>query len=288
MLLARFAAPCRGGFDEQPENDRAVVAGKFDEVTPANNAAAAFEELRSEMSLLHAAIEGLAAAKEKLPDYSPMLRTVEARLDRIDQQIKSIHGKPAMWLPPMTLAAENHQASRSCGAEDRKSVGEAREALARELGSVEGVMKQRRSNRRTGPVGDFGGYRQFLGRNVCGTRWSGHSAFNGNATAAQQRLIRSLEFGSMAARRPRSVFYRPSGWKRQVGTRPSLLAILPPHHPAIGGTIRRGECCTPQAANPKYNKRKVTESGGEFALKSDANSHRPPMPKQLSHRLIRK
>ena len=112
---------------------------------PPNNAAEAFDELRNQVSLLHAAIEGLTAAKEKMPDYSPTLRKIEARLDNIDQRVESIHDKPAMRLTPLTLAAESHEASRSYGAEDRKSVGEARAELARSLGRVEAMIKQRRS-----------------------------------------------------------------------------------------------------------------------------------------------
>ncbi|WP_234178874.1 hypothetical protein [Sphingopyxis sp. NFH-91] len=114
--------------------------------TPASaNATEAFDKLRDEISLLHAAIEGLTAAKEKMPDYSPTLRNMADRLDRIDQQIESFHDKPAMRLTPLTLAAENHDASRSFGAEDRRSVKQAREELARSLGCVEGMIKQRRS-----------------------------------------------------------------------------------------------------------------------------------------------
>ncbi|HEV7313733.1 hypothetical protein [Sphingopyxis sp.] len=113
--------------------------------TPSANAADAFDELRREVSLLHAAIEGLTAAKDKLPDYSPTLRKIEARLECIDRHVESINDKPAMRLTPLTLAAESYEASRSFGAEDRKSVGEARESLARSLGLVEGMIKQRRS-----------------------------------------------------------------------------------------------------------------------------------------------
>lgn len=113
---------------------------------PSNNAAEAFDELRNQVSLLHAAIEGLTAAKDKLPDYSPTLRKIEARLDNIDQHVESIRDKPAMRLTPLTLAAECHEASRAFGAEDRKSVGEARAELARSLGRIEGMIKQKRSN----------------------------------------------------------------------------------------------------------------------------------------------
>ena len=113
---------------------------------PSNDAAKAFDDLRSEISLQRAAIEGLTAAKEKLPDYLPTLRDMDARLDQIDQHIASIHDKPAMRLTPLTLAAESHQASMAFSAEYRKSVGEARDALSHSLGRVEGMIKQQRSN----------------------------------------------------------------------------------------------------------------------------------------------
>lgn len=122
-----------------------MTAKRTPSPAPSSNAAEAFDELRKEVALLHAAIEGLTAAKEKMPDYSPTLRKIEARLDNIDQHVESIHDKPAMRLTPLTLAAESHEASRAYGAEDRKSVGEARAELARSLGRVEGMIRQRRS-----------------------------------------------------------------------------------------------------------------------------------------------
>ena len=86
---------------------------------PSNDAAKAFDDLRSEISLQRTAIEGLTSAKEKLPDYSLTLRDMNARLDQIDQHIASIHDKPAMRLTPLTLAAESHQASMAFSAEYR-------------------------------------------------------------------------------------------------------------------------------------------------------------------------
>ncbi|MGB3317631.1 MAG: hypothetical protein WA978_17060 [Sphingopyxis granuli] len=112
---------------------------------PANDAAAAFDQLRSEVSLLHAAIEGLIAAKEKLPDYAPTLRKIEARLDRIDQWHAHIADKPAMLLTPEGLVTRLADAAIVVRAEDRKAIGDARDALSRELGRVEGMIKQRRS-----------------------------------------------------------------------------------------------------------------------------------------------
>ncbi len=114
---------------------------KITRTPPANDAAQAFEDLRKEISLQRSAIEGLTAAKDKIPEHSQTLRDTAQRLD----QVESIDQRPAMQPTPLTLAAESFEASRSFGAEDRKSVGEAREALARELDRVEGMIKQKRS-----------------------------------------------------------------------------------------------------------------------------------------------
>lgn len=114
--------------------------------SPPNDAAKAFEELRREISLQRSAIEGLTAAKDKLPDYSPTLREMAGRLDRIDQHIENIDDKPAMRLTPETLAARMADAAIAFRAEDRNAIGDAREALARSLGHVDGMIRQRRSN----------------------------------------------------------------------------------------------------------------------------------------------
>lgn len=111
-----------------------------------SDAAVAFEDLRREISLQRTAIEGLTAAKDKLPDYSPTLRDISSRLDRIDREIEGINDKPAMRLTPETLAARVSDAASAVRAEDRKVIGDARDALARELGRVEGMIRQKRSN----------------------------------------------------------------------------------------------------------------------------------------------
>ena len=114
--------------------------------SPSTDAATAFEGLRREISLQRTAIEGLTSAKDKLPDYSLTLRAMDERLDRMDERLLSIDQHPAMRLTPLTLAAEMFEASKSCRADDRKAIGDAREELARSLGRVEGMIKQRRSN----------------------------------------------------------------------------------------------------------------------------------------------
>lgn len=114
--------------------------------SPSNDAANAFEDLRKEISLQRSAIEGLTAAKDKLPDYSNTLRDLASRLGQIEKQLQNIEGRPAMLLTPETLAARMADAATAVRAEDRKAIGDARETLARTLGRVEGLIKKGRSN----------------------------------------------------------------------------------------------------------------------------------------------
>lgn len=110
------------------------------------DAATAFEGLRREISLQRAAIEGLTAAKDKLPDYSPTLRDRETRLGQLEKHVESINEHPAMQLTPLTISTEMHEALMTYRADDRKILVEACDTLARTHGRVEGMIKQKRSN----------------------------------------------------------------------------------------------------------------------------------------------
>lgn len=110
------------------------------------DAATAFEDLRREISLQRTAIEGLTAAKDKLPDYSPTLRDIETRLGQLEKHVESINERPAMQLTPLTIATEMHEALMNFRADDRKILVEACGTLARTLGRVEGMIKEKRSN----------------------------------------------------------------------------------------------------------------------------------------------
>ncbi|ALJ12084.1 hypothetical protein [Sphingopyxis macrogoltabida] len=113
---------------------------------PPADAATAFEDLRREISLQRTAIEGLTAAKDKLPDYSPTLRAMETRLGQLERHVESINERPAMRLTPLTIATEMHEGLITYRADDRKILVEACDALSRSLGRVEGMVKQKRSN----------------------------------------------------------------------------------------------------------------------------------------------
>lgn len=110
------------------------------------DAATAFEDLRREISLQRTAIEGLTAAKDKLPDYSLTLRDIASRLDQMEKHVNSMNERPAMQLTPLTIVTEMHEGLITYRADDRKILVEACDALARSLGRVEGMIKQKRSN----------------------------------------------------------------------------------------------------------------------------------------------
>lgn len=111
----------------------------------AADAANAFEELRREISMQRSSIEGLTAAKDKLPNYAPTLRDIDSRLGQMEKLIESINEKPAMQLTPQTITVEIHEALMRYRADDAKSIGEARDSMERTIGRVEGMIKQRRS-----------------------------------------------------------------------------------------------------------------------------------------------
>ena len=112
---------------------------------PPADAATAFEELRREISLQRTAIEGLTAARDKLPDYSPTLRDMAARLGQLEKQVECINEQPAMRLTPLTIATEIHEGLMRFRSDDRKILVEACDGLARALGRVEAMVKQKRS-----------------------------------------------------------------------------------------------------------------------------------------------
>src|SRR5690606_7238124 len=99
-----------------------------------NDASEAFEKLREEVSLLTAALSGMTAAKEKIPDYTPTLRSLAHQLDVIDKRLAQIAAHPAMKLTPEIIATELAKGAITVRAEDRAAIGAAREALAHSLG----------------------------------------------------------------------------------------------------------------------------------------------------------
>jgi hypothetical protein len=108
-------------------------------------AIALLEENLQSHAVLHAAVVGLTAMREKIPDYSETLRAMQARLDAIDVRLGRIEAKPAMQLTPAVMADEFGKRAVEVRAEDRKSIGEARDALWQSVGRADGIMKRLRS-----------------------------------------------------------------------------------------------------------------------------------------------
>lgn len=104
--------------------------------------AAAFEELRREVSLTRAAVEGLTAARERTPDYSVTLGQIAERLKATAAAADRIERAPAVSLSPDAMVTEIVKASAAARAADARLIQDARDALAQSLGRVDGIVKR--------------------------------------------------------------------------------------------------------------------------------------------------
>ncbi len=113
-----------------------------DESAPEIDAADAFERVRSELSLLHSAIEGLTAARQKTSDYSATLGNMAQALRSVDARLQTIEQSRALSLSPVKLAEEINAAAAAARAQDQKMLAEARDALNRSLGWINGMINR--------------------------------------------------------------------------------------------------------------------------------------------------
>src|SRR5699024_7823192 len=109
------------------------------------DAADAFERVRSELSLLHSAIEGLTAAREKTPDYTATLGNMAQAMRSLDARLQKIEQSRALSLSPVKLAEEINAAAGAARAQDQKMLAEARDALNRSLGWINGMINRGQS-----------------------------------------------------------------------------------------------------------------------------------------------
>lgn len=109
---------------------------------PTDGIAQAFEALRSEVSLTRAAVEGLTAARERLPDYSLTLAEIAGSLKAASAGIDRIEKSPVARLSPVSFAAEVNKAATDARAEDRGILQEYRDAMSRAIGRVDGIIKR--------------------------------------------------------------------------------------------------------------------------------------------------
>lgn len=105
----------------------------------------AFESLRQEISLLHTAIQGLTAAREKVPDYSPTLGAISRQLAAMTEGITRIEQAPAVKLTPSMMVQQLAKAAADARADDKRQMDDARADLHKVIGRIDGIVVRARS-----------------------------------------------------------------------------------------------------------------------------------------------
>lgn len=118
------------------------MIGKPTASTDQDSSAQAFEELRGEVSLTRRAVEGLTAARERVPDYSETLGAMSEALSGALARLERIERSPAVRLSPEAMAAEFVKASAAARVEDARLVHEMRDVLSRAIGRVDGIVER--------------------------------------------------------------------------------------------------------------------------------------------------
>jgi len=105
----------------------------------------AFESLRQEISLLHTAIQGLTAAREKIPDYSPTLGAISRQLAAMTEGIARVEQAPAVKLTPSMMVQQLAKAAADARADDKRQMDDARADLHQVIGRIDGIVVRARS-----------------------------------------------------------------------------------------------------------------------------------------------
>jgi Family of unknown function (DUF6118) len=112
------------------------------QTSPIEDFTQAFEALRVEASLIRAAVEGLTAARERIPDYSTTLGEMAEALKGAADGIERIEKSPAARLSPASLTVAILKASVDARAEDHALLQETRDALSRSIGRIDGIVER--------------------------------------------------------------------------------------------------------------------------------------------------
>ena len=110
----------------------------------------AFEALRREVSLTRHAVEGLTAARERVPDYSTPLGQIIDALKRTLASLDRIEKSPAVQLTPDAMALKIHQASATARADDVRLIRETRDAMVRSVATMDQIVERGRVAREQG------------------------------------------------------------------------------------------------------------------------------------------
>jgi hypothetical protein len=104
--------------------------------------AEAFEAVRHELSLLHSAVLGLTAAREKRPDYSASLAELHTLVDDARRRAAAIQQSPSLQMTVATIAKDIHAAASAVRFEDRRMLDAARAAMDRSVGAIDSVVRR--------------------------------------------------------------------------------------------------------------------------------------------------
>ena len=115
------------------------------EVAATDDPVTAFEELRRAVSLTRAAVEGLTAARERIPDYSDTLGEMLEALKETADRIGRIERSPAICLAPGQMAAEIVKAGEVARAADRAQLHEVRDDMLRAIGRIDAIVDHGRA-----------------------------------------------------------------------------------------------------------------------------------------------
>jgi hypothetical protein len=111
-------------------------------IEPIDDTSQAFEALRGEVSLARRAVEGLTAARERIPDYSVTLGEIIQVLNKVAGAVEGVERSPAVRLSPVALAVEINKASVDARAEDHACLCDTCKALSRSIGRLDGIIER--------------------------------------------------------------------------------------------------------------------------------------------------
>jgi hypothetical protein len=112
------------------------------QVAPSDDITQAFESLRGEVSLTRAALEGLTAARERIPDYSITLGQIVQELKGTNAGVARLEASPAVKLSQSARTAEIINAGAEVRDADHVMLRETRDMLQRSIGRIDGIVER--------------------------------------------------------------------------------------------------------------------------------------------------
>ena len=105
-----------------------------------DGAEAAFNRLADQVSLLGAAVAGLAARRDETPDYSETLGQIAAEQQTLRKAVETMAARPAMRLTPDAMTREIAAAGQQARAEDEAALANARHQMERTAGEFTALI----------------------------------------------------------------------------------------------------------------------------------------------------